>query len=146
MSEYCIIFLQQLTNLNGRCIKFILYMVLIFYLILLCVVFWCRWQFQLAKFSHHRRHGWRDTPFACPKTKGKRTYHIIRNFSRDLILALLAKLFSSLKLCITINTFCLDKMCSMRKLSKITKIMTCLILILNIQVKSLNFTPAKIST
>ena len=37
-------------------------------------------------------------------------YHISRNFSKDLILALLVRLFSSLKLCIANNTSCLEIM------------------------------------
>ena len=53
---------------------------------------------------------------------GNKTYGIGRNFSEDLILALLARLFSSLKLCMAKNTFRLDTMCFMRNLSKMAKI------------------------
>ena len=47
---------------------------------------------------------------------GNKTYCISRNFSEDVILALLARLFSLLKLCITKNKFRLDTMCFMRNL------------------------------
>ena len=61
-------------------------------------------------------------------------------------MAVLAWLFSSVKLCIANNTFRLDTMCSMINLSKIAKITSHQNLILNIYVKMLNFTFAKIST
>ena len=46
-------------------------------------------------------------------------YRKSRNFSKDLILALFARIFNSLRLCTTNKTFRLDIMCSMRNLSKI---------------------------
>ena len=61
-------------------------------------------------------------------------------------MALLAKLFRLLKLCIANNTFRLDTMCFMKNLSKIAKNNVSLNLIINISVKTLNFTLAKMST
>ena len=49
--------------------------------------------------SHHK--GWN---FLQIKIK-YREYHISRNFNEDLILALLARVFSSLKLCIANDTY-----------------------------------------
>ena len=50
--------------------------------------------------------------FDIPKIRNVKSdkYRISRNFSEDLILALLARLFSSLKLCIANNTSCLEIM------------------------------------
>ena len=61
-------------------------------------------------------------------------------------MALLAKLFRLLKLCIANNIFRLDTMCFMENLSKIAKITSHLNLIINISVKTLNFALAKMST
>lgn len=51
--------------------------------------------------------------------------YISRNFNEDLILALRVRLVSSVKFCITNNTFYLDMMCFLIELSKITKITFC---------------------
>ena len=53
------------------------------------------------------------------------TVYINRSFNEDLILALIVRLVSSVKLCITNNTFYLDMMCFLIELSKITKITFC---------------------
>ena len=52
-------------------------------------------------------------------------YRIIRNFSKDLIMALIAKPFSSLLLCIANKTSRLDIMCPIMNLSRIANTMSC---------------------
>ena len=49
-------------------------------------------------------------------------YHISRNFSEDPILAIVVRLFSSLKLCILNNTSHLDIMCFIINLLKIAQL------------------------
>ena len=87
------------------------------------------------KMSKRRNAAHKQGYFNDKTKKASINYRISRNFSEDPILALLARLFSSLKLIIANNTPRLDIMCFLINLSKIAKIIYRQNLILNFLLK-----------